>query len=315
MTAATVVKSKQTLEEKHKIAEEIVGVPIEWESDVHGYMECPMKELHTTPTKRGHTVVYLDGVPTFFCWHQSCKEWVELANSELRERLDERSPKERKADAELAAARKNARQVSDNLRRNLPNIIQVWQWDDLFSAPKRLPNESFREFLTVWNPNDYIWIGDVWDTGVNEKKDKSAHFAPAIVWLDRKVNLYGNHYTTGSTFKAGSVDRIAANVEKTSYVIVEFDSLSPDPETNKRMGAAILNYLHKACGLDLAMVVDSGNKSVHGWFHNNQHLNDEAKFFLRQIGAEPQSMRPSHPVRLPGAIRDKGRIQHLLWIA
>ena len=109
-----------------------------------------------------------------------------------------------------------------------------------------------------------------------------------------------------------SVDRITTNIAKTPYTIVEFDSLSPNPETNKRRGAAILKYL-ASHGLNLVMVVDSGNKSVHGWFRND--LKEEDMFFLRQIGADPQSMRPSQPVRLPGGIRSNGKIQHLLWIA
>jgi hypothetical protein len=308
------MRPKQTLKDRHRIAEEILGVPVEWESDVRGCLECPMRHAHTTPTKRGHTIVYLDGVPTIFCWHQSCRDWVKLANTELREKLDERSSEDKARDAEARTAKQAALQASDNLRRSLPEIIKAWQWDSILNdRPKLTPSESFQKFLTLWNDSDVIWIGDVWDTGVNEKKDKSYHFATVGTWKTRKLNMYANHYTTGSSFKPGSVDRITSNIGGAPYTIVEFDSLSPDPEINKRRGAALINYLYKVGGLDLVMVVDSGNKSIHGWFRNS--LTAEDKFFLRQIGADPQSMRPSQPVRLPGAIRNDGGIQHLLWIA
>lgn len=207
--------------------------------------------------------------------------------------------------------RVQAQVVSDNFRRNLGQIITKYRWDEIFERPKPQPRDSFLSFLSLWQPNDYIWIGDVWDTGVSDKKNKSFHFATTAEWKSRQVNLYANHYATGSSFKSGSVDRITSNI-KTPYTIVEFDSLSPDPETNKRMGAALLKYLREVGKFDLAMVVDSGNKSVHGWFHNT--LSEEDRFFLRQIGADPQSMRASQPVRLPGGIRQNGKIQHLLWI-
>lgn len=303
---------QQTLEDKHKIAEGIVGVPIRWDADgLRGFLLCPMHEGHSKPTKDTHTLCYLDGVPTFFCWHVSCKEWIETANTELREKLDDRSPEDKAKDSELRAAKMKAQEVSDNFRKNLPSIITSNNWDGLFDPRPPAPIFSFNAFLTLWKPDDYIWIGDVWDTGVTEEKDKSSHFTWVQNWRLKNVNLYANHYVTASSYHPGSVDRTAKNVHKTPYVVVEFDSLHPDPETNKRQGAALLQYLRRQ-GLDLRMVVDSGNKSVHGWFRNL--LTESDKFFLRQIGADPQSMRPSQPVRLPGGIRANGKIQHLLWM-
>ena len=87
----------------------------------------------------------------------------------------------------------------------------------------------------------------------------------------------------------------------TPYVVVEFDSLDKDLEINKLKGAALLNYLRRY--FDLRLVTDSGNKSVHGWFRNDARMTEEAKFFLRQLGADMQTMRPSQPVRLPGAVQ------------
>jgi hypothetical protein len=101
-------------------------------------------------------------------------------------------------------------------------------------------------------------------------------------------------------------------VERTDYIVVEFDSLNSDKELNRTWGAAMLKYC--ATFIDLAMVVDSGNKSLHGWFRNNEKVDSETRFFLRSIGADTKTMRPSQPVRLPGARRENGNIQSVLWI-
>jgi hypothetical protein len=61
------MKSKQSLEDKHRIAEEIVGVPIEWESDVRGFFECPMKDSHTTPTVRLPGAIRIMGAFNTYC--------------------------------------------------------------------------------------------------------------------------------------------------------------------------------------------------------------------------------------------------------
>jgi hypothetical protein len=113
-------------------------------------------------------------------------------------------------------------------------------------------------------------------------------------------------------FLPGTVDRITKQVRQTPYLVVEFDSLDQNKQENRRKGAALLNYLRQS--LDLKMVVDSGNKSIHGWFEMNKKVTEQERFFLRQLGADINSMRPSQPVRLPGAIRDNGNVQSVLWM-
>jgi hypothetical protein len=269
------MKQPPTIEEQHQIVEEIVQTSIEWESDVKGYFLCPMHEGHSTPTKDKHTVVYLEGVPTFFCWHQSCKEWMESASCELREKLDFRTPEEKAESRIKAAERTQLKYDAMRLKMDLNRIYKDFAWES---------------------------------TG----KKGEVHFKTAEEWKGTRVNFYANHYTTGSAFKPGTTDRTNANVLLTPYIIVEFDSLVKDPEENKRNGAALLKYLSAA--FDLTMVVDSGNKSCHGWFLNNEKMTQEAKFFLRQLGADMQTMRPSQPVRLPGGRRENGRIQSVLYV-
>jgi hypothetical protein len=302
------MKQPPTVEEQHKIAEEIVDTSIEWENDERGYFLCPMHEGHTTPTKDKHTICYLDGVPTFFCWHQTCKEWMELASSELREKLDFRTPEQKTEDRMESNIKAQLRCDAIRLRGAFDRIYKEYGWDEVFETVYSA-EESWRFFLSLWDPLDVIWIGDVWDTGPK----KGAHFAPRCDWENRNVDFYHNRFTSGSTYKPLTEDRTQANVLVTKYTIVEFDHLDTDPYRNKRKGAALLNYLRPS--FDLRMVVDSGNKSVHGHFANDVRMTNDAKYFLRHLGADINTMRPSQPVRLPGGRRENGRIQSVLYVS
>ena len=296
-----------TLDERKQKAEEIAG-PITWDGEDRGYFACPLGHLHTSPTRKGHTVVYLDGVPTFFCWHQSCQAWHQSANQVLRQACDDRTSSERKADKEARRAKAIAHDEALAILANRDEIYEKYHWH--FPDNPLNSSDSYAAFLTIWDPRDVIWVGEVYNTG-NRGGD---HFKPAEDWARSKVNLCGNHFTCASTFRPGSLDRTNKEVLTTPYLVIEFDNLAKDKEENRQRGAALLNYIQSRFGLVLRMVVDSGNKSLHGWFVN-EGITGQTKFLLRQLGADINTMRPSQPVRLPGAIRENGNTQSILWIS
>jgi hypothetical protein len=298
---------KLTLEDKQKVAEEIVGGPIEWEDD-RGYFTCPMMETHTTPTKDNHSVVYLDDVPTFYCWHTSCLEWYENANLVLRQSCDGRSPEERRAGKQQRKGRQEAYFRALKIKSEREEIYATYNWDAIFESPLS-SWDSWAAFLELWSPDDVIWVGDFCDTGAGRG---GTHFRRVEDWHTNPINLRGSRFTCASIFLPSTVDRINKAVKETKYLVVEFDSLDQDKGENRRKGAALLNYLRQS--LDLRMVVDSGNKSLHGWFEMNEKITEERRSFLRQLGADINAMRPSQPVRLPGAIRDNGNVQAILWL-
>jgi BT4734-like, N-terminal domain len=58
---------------------------IEWTSPVRGFLSaCPGKDLHTTTSTARDCEIYLDGVPTIFCLHNSCRRLLAQINHELR---------------------------------------------------------------------------------------------------------------------------------------------------------------------------------------------------------------------------------------
>ena len=66
--------------------ERLVGA-VEWTGANVGNCRCPGQDLHTTPTGKRDCRVYLDRVPTIYCFHSSCRQEVDRVNSILRSRL------------------------------------------------------------------------------------------------------------------------------------------------------------------------------------------------------------------------------------
>jgi hypothetical protein len=78
--------------------------------------------------------------------------------------------------------------------------------------------------------------------------------------------------------------------------------------------AALLWKMSKL--LPLMMVVSSGGKSLHGWFHTRGLPETELlgcmKFCVLN-GADPATWRPFQLVRMPGGMRDNGKRQSILY--
>jgi hypothetical protein len=77
------VDSNEDLDERAEIAERMFG-SIDWQNDVQGFCTCPGIDQHTQGDGQKDCRVNIDGVPTLFCFHTSCKDAVDEANRELR---------------------------------------------------------------------------------------------------------------------------------------------------------------------------------------------------------------------------------------
>jgi BT4734-like, N-terminal domain len=69
---------------RERIATELLG-PLTWSQEKGGYFcKCPGEASHTNSTGFKHTILYLDGVPTLDCQHDSCSGIVAAFNAQLR---------------------------------------------------------------------------------------------------------------------------------------------------------------------------------------------------------------------------------------
>jgi hypothetical protein len=92
------------------------------------------------------------------------------------------------------------------------------------------------------------------------------------------------------------------------YLVVESDLLTHDQQ------AAVLQHL--AHFLPLVLVVDSGGKSLHGYFDvRTVPEHDALKFFryARLLGADPTGWNIDAFKRMPGGRRENGRHQRVLF--
>ena len=113
---------------------------------------------------------------------------------------------------------------------------------------------------------------------------------------------------SGRTKDGHLSSRSLENTGPRRFLVVEFDQGTPDQH------AALLLYL---AGLaPLALVVQSGGKSLHGWFYCAGQPEVELQKFMRyavSLRADPATWTRSQFVRLPGGLRDNGKRQQVLF--
>jgi len=194
-------------------------------------------------------------------------------------------------------------------------------------SPRRLWNEPKDDptllLKNLYEPTDLIWIGERFDKGIVGKTIRTASD-----WFTfyRNGGLPAPHIVpnpmTGieGTTKAGEPSFRCDNTIKTyRYCIVEFDELSREEQIK----------FWSAVKLPVVALIDSGNKSIHGWIDVQKlgkvetlkewqsivknHLYDA---ILTPLGVDASCSNASRLSRLPGHFREKkGAYQRLLWLS
>lgn len=303
----------------HQIVEKYLP-SVQWINPLKGLCLCPGREKHTTKSTKKDCAIFLDGpIPTVYCFHQNCQEEVDEANQNIRDAWryfqPEVSPEERQRLLEDSEKRHalESRTVAAK-----PAILEKYAWnlpepDRDGRIPTSLPDHFLAWRDRIWNPEALIWIGEPHHSGQFFHK---THFM-----LAGEAMMKG-HFTCASTFKSGSFSRANDGVSGTPYMIVEGDAVVGAPVTdaekqeNKKACAAIFNWLRREMNLDLRCVIDSGNKSLHGWFRMpDKNVFDQLKIMLPVLGCDKAMFKPSQPARLPGILRENGNPQQLLYLA
>lgn len=220
--------------------------------------------------------LYINGtIPYLHCLHQRCASDVAAVNAELREATsdtlggndislplsaEEKAERERRKRLRRIKATAKNRLLSELLRK--PEIIEE-EW--LRISPLRLGNINIKDhwksmleglFLvdSEMGPTHHdIWIGELWETGSSEYKDR---FRPCKEWL-KCTSCPGPHISLGF-FKTGSTSRNKESIVWQRFIVAESDSLSKGQFGN------IINYVQHH--LKLRAIVDTGGKSLHAWF-------------------------------------------------
>lgn len=199
-------------------------------------------------------------------------------------------------------------QLTCQAQRDLPLVLKKYHWPkaEITQPISEQPaNAQTTEFLrTLFRPDDIVWIGAPYYSG---RRRYAACFRPVDEWLN--CNRRIGEFCSQSTFKPGSYARSKDSLAKRKYFVVESDKLRHD-----EIGA-VFQWL-RISGLELRAVVDSGKRSLHGWFtYPGDEFVEKWTAIITGLNCDPATTRPTQPVRLPGAVRiSTKQLQTLLYL-
>ena len=327
------------MNDPRQVAAGIVGA-IDWQSEVSGYCRCPGESLHTHKTGKKDCRVNVDGAPTIYCFHSSCASAVAEANRKLRSAIGQSPWALTLPDGQVLRAGDVLQATGTVLRREVmvarakiagrhpgeqllletlvamagrfrPELFEKFHWPftrilevSPLLVANRDPEDQFRTWLRLWPADSTVWIGDVYSSG---QPNHATHFRPVSEWY--QIGPVMGNYTCGAAFKPGTYRRSNEMIQGKRFLVVESDSLKKD-----EIGA-VFAYMNNRLHYNLHAIIDTGGKSLHGWFDcpRDKVLEDRLKAALTVFGCDPKLFTYSQPVRVPGAWRD-GKLQRLIWL-
>src|ERR1017187_7919229 len=129
-------------------------------------------------------------------------------------------------------------------------------------------HEHYYQIFCLFDDDDIVWCGrDVVDTG---SPAHASRFRLVREWLAE--GICPGSFVCPSTFKQGVYSRSNDHVLKSKFLVVESDKI------DKNEIGALFRWLNTNVGLRLRAVVDTGGKSLHGWFdYPDPHLFEQLK--------------------------------------
>ena len=174
-------------------------------------------------------------------------------------------------------------------------------------------------FTYLYHPDNFLFLGDRYTPGIHGKTIRSAsewqqYFADGGQTYPHIIPnpLSGK---PGLTQDGKPTLRGDECVKSFRLATVEFDNLSHEDQLAFWWGV----------NLPVVALIDSGNKSIHGWIRIDNISTAEAwteqvehqlfKNILVPLGVDGACKNESRLSRLPGHQRDNGRMQKLLYLA
>jgi hypothetical protein len=317
---------------RQKAAEAVLGNPIKWTGPDVGYCSCPGKDLHTTKSGEKDCRIHLSSTvqdgnvipPNISCFHVQCKEVREGLNVLLRNELlavgEEDGPiyiVDSDLEREKRSWRKQLEKSAAKIKKKV--LADLWAPADMLKGSPELPSgdisrqrkQHFALFEKFAPAEGAVWCGTKYSSGNIQHRQ---NFRSASAWHGAWIPD-GYEFTCTGIFKQDSFARRNENVVARPFLVVEADGLSKDPNENKALCGAVFRHLRDVRKLRLRAVVDTGGKSLHGWFQMPApEILKILEVILPVWGCDPKVFSPSQPVRLAGAYRrDKGKYQEFCY--
>lgn len=164
---------------------------------------------------------------------------------------------------------------------------------------------STKDILRIlFNPEDLLCVGSV-RRFVVEPLNEIQNFGEQIVPNPNREKF-------GLTKNGRKSGHCRGAVGERKYLVVEFD----DERLHHKYQASLIRHLRDSFKSDLRMIVNSGGKSLHGWFvaSSNEELNWKFMSVAVSLGADSRMWLPEQFARTPNALRSNGNTQQCLLI-
>lgn len=302
------------------VLDTLFGDTLDWDENNPevAYIPCPGRDKHTHRNGRKDCRVYLDGTPHVYCVHQSCEEATRELTENIRGALRAAGWEAPKATPEAKAkarAKDNNRRTYERVKANRDFVFEEFSWNLTQHANvSEIMTDAYHLFLQeMFEPNDILWCGQPWHVG-DKHKDKFQRMSDRL----KLPPIPRQEFICANPILPDAHVRNFSNLAARKYFIIEGDTCAEGAALNKLRCGAIFRYaMRMKPQLKLRAVVDSGNKSLHGWFEwAGEEVHNWCRAVLPALGADAATMRLSQPVRCPGALRnDTRKEQRLLWIS
>lgn len=169
--------------------------------------------------------------------------------------------------------------------------------EEKITAKEALPQLFWADELVCYGPSKF-------SAAVTDPVNLS-HFAEKMQFIVANPA----RALTGKTKDGKDSARCQANVAFRRYLVTEFDHM-PDKADQARLLTLLAKLRH------LVMVVDSGSKSLHGWFEAEGAREGDCILFYGMaimLGADPTRWDIGGWVRMPGGVRDNGKRQNIVY--
>ena len=335
---------------------------------------CPFADLHThqeaDPTKP--TVrIWLDrvdgnrpelgGKVYLSCRHMSCQEalWesvtLPIRKMEAPTRTHQsnhtrpHTPMQPNPETALAQKRKLASAVAGKAFTetilNDPTTLAVSEADIMRLSPfpllsksgERPPLAQLALFLSLFHPDDLVYLGDVEDAKSTSHIRTRAQWDQWIDDFSRSATFgedqqhwpWPGHYTSSATYKSAADGRNNLNALSRRFVVCESDKLG------KKEQLRVIHQLIRDKRFPVAYVLFSGSKSYHIGLRIPEPSEIDLAFLsgipgtqapreliktrrperFGGMGFDPATTRLVQPIRIPGPMHPRtGRLQRLLYI-
>jgi len=193
-----------------------------------------------------------------------------------------------------------------------PYLSHDWRADFFHDSPLHLEpshDAQTRQMIEwLFNPDDLLWMGRTHDSG---NPCHRANFRTAEEWF-RAPELPPR--LSAGTYRKDSFSRSQANLATRPFLIIESDELighkpstDDEREENRRLNAGLMRFLTDRFHLELRALIDTGGKSLHGWF---THPGDETTHALARlldglaIDSAVFHRASCAPLRAPGCLHE-----------